>query len=99
MRLTSCCTGRPLVNAEDIEALILAKLASGELPSVKPEKVWGGKGTGQPCSACARPISTDDVEYELDFAAARTAMRLHQRCLAIWDKFRDDSPPRGVDAA
>jgi hypothetical protein len=84
--------------AQDIAVTIRAKLASGGLPSAKPEKVWAGKGTGQLCTACGLAISADDFEYEVDFPGARAAMRLHQRCLTAWDQNRNDFPPR-VDAA
>jgi len=87
----------------DRSALIRAKLASGELPNAKPEKVWGGKGTGQRCSGCGRPITAADVEYEVDLPAARLAMRLHQPCLEAWDQQRTNFPPkdfpRKMDAA
>ena len=81
--------------AQDLEATIRAKLASGELPSAKPDKVWAGKGTGQPCSACGAPIAADDIEYEVVFLRAEAAMRLHRNCLAIWDQQRTDLPPSG----
>jgi hypothetical protein len=69
--------------AQDIAAIIRAKLAADELPSAKPEKVWGGKGTGQPCKGCGRPIGADDIEYEVDLPGACLAMRLHQPCLQV----------------
>jgi hypothetical protein len=78
----------------DRSALIRAKLVSGELPNAKPEKVWGGKGTGQRCSGCGRPITAADVEYELDLPGARAAMRLHQACLEVWDQHRTNFPPK-----
>jgi hypothetical protein len=80
--------------AQDIAAIIRAKLASGELPSAKPEKVWAGKGTGQSCSGCGRPITADQVEYEMDLPGARVAMRLHQSCLEVWDNQRNNFPPK-----
>jgi hypothetical protein len=82
----------------DLDALIRAKLASGELPSAKPEKVWGGKGSGQACSACGLAITADDIEYEVDLPGAQAAMRFHQPCLTTWDQHRQDFPPK-VDAA
>jgi hypothetical protein len=84
--------------APDIAAAVRAKLAFGELTSAKPEKVWAGKGTGQPCTACGLPITPDDIECEVDFPGVRAAMRLPQSCLIAWDQHRNDFPPR-VDAA
>ena len=83
----------------EIKAVIRAKLGSSELPSAKPEKVWAGAATNKPCGACGTFITADDVEYEVDFAGARAAMRLHRRCIMLWDKLRHElSPTRGRDA-
>jgi hypothetical protein len=76
--------------APDLETVIRAKLAAGALPSAKPETVWAGKGTGQPCTACGRAIAADDIECELDFSGGRAGVRLHKRCVVIWDRLRDE---------
>jgi hypothetical protein len=73
--------------AQDVEALIRAKLASGELPRTKPEKVWAGKGTDQLCVACGTRIAADEVECEVDLPGAAT-LRFHRPCLLIWDQER-----------
>lgn len=79
------------VNETDRGALILAKLASGELPSAKPEKVWAGTGTGQLCAACGARIAATDVEYEVEFRAR--SLWFHHGCLMIWDREREQ--PQG----
>jgi hypothetical protein len=71
---------------QDIKAAIRAKLASGELPSAKPEKLWAGKGTDQQCAGCGAMIAATDVEYEADLPGG--PLRFHQRCLIIWDQER-----------
>ena len=83
--------------APELEAAIRAKLASGELPSAKPEKVWASKGTGQVCRACGHPIAGHDVEYEVDFPNAPGAMRLHRACIMMWDQLRNEVPLRARD--
>ena len=90
--------------AQDIEALIRAKLAAGELPRAKPDKVWAGKGTDRPCTACGTVITPADVEYELDLGAApAVTLRFHQGCLTVWDEMRqqikDESDPDAGTAA
>jgi hypothetical protein len=72
--------------SQDIEATIRAKLAAGELPRAKPEKVWAGKGTNQPCAGCGGTIARADVEYEIDLPGG--PLRFHQNCIAIWDEQR-----------
>jgi hypothetical protein len=67
--------------------MIRAKLAAGELPRTKPEKVWAGKGTGRPCAACGALIAAALVECEFDLpGTAPTTLRFHQPCLMIWDR-------------
>jgi len=58
------------VNEPDRAAVIRAKLVSGELPRAKPEKVWAGKGTDQPCAGCGGMIASADVEFEVDLPGA-----------------------------
>lgn len=80
--------------AQDLRAIIRAKLTSGELSSAKPEKVWAGEGTGQPCAACGLTITANDVEVEVDFPGAPAAMRLHRGCITMWDQLRHDQAAR-----
>jgi hypothetical protein len=88
--------------AQDIAAAIRAKLASGELPSAKPEKVWAGTGTGQLCAACGARIAATDVEYEVEFRAR--SLWFHHGCLIIWDREHEqhrgnkDGPDTGTAA-
>jgi hypothetical protein len=46
-----------------------------------------------------RSITASDIEYEVDFPGASAVMRLHQRCLAIWDQQRNDFPSNVARAA
>lgn len=95
------------VNEPDRAAVIRAKLVSGELPRAKPEKVWAGKGTDQPCAGCGGMIASADVEFEVDLPGAPPAtLRFHQNCLMIWDQERSpreqapkkDAPDAGTAA-
>jgi hypothetical protein len=78
--------------SDTVQAVIRDKLAHGELRGETPETVWGGKGTGQSCSGCNRPIAGNDMEYEVDYPGARAVMRFDQTCLFIWDDYRTDYP-------
>jgi hypothetical protein len=81
-------------DAQDIEAAIRAKLASGELPRAKPAEVWAGKGTNQPCTGCGERIGPSDVECEVDVPGGPPAgLRFHRRCLIIWDQERGLQQP------
>lgn len=80
--------------SEAAHAAIRKKLARGELRGGTPETIWAGKATAQTdCSACSQPISLHDIQYEVDYPGTRTAMRFHQACLLIWDRYRNEYPP------
>jgi hypothetical protein len=75
--------------SDAVHDTIRTKLESGELPRAKPDKVWAGKGTDRPCTACGTVITPADVEYELDLGAApAVTLRFHQACLTVWDELR-----------
>ena len=61
-------------------------LASGRLPRVHSQCIWGGYGRGDVCSLCAQPIRSNEVEFEVpeDAAAGGLAFRFHITCHAAW---------------
>jgi hypothetical protein len=78
---------------------IRQRLQDGTLPRVKPSATWGGPGTGRPCRACARTITQDDMEFEVEFAVEGPASQvlrsdpqvlyLHAACFAAWELERE----------
>jgi hypothetical protein len=68
------------------------KLATGMLPRRNADRTWAGFGGGGPCDGCGGPISSSEVEYELEFAGpngSQRAFHLHVGCLAIWQELKD----------
>ena len=61
-------------------------LASGRLPRLHSQCIWGGYGRGDVCSLCAQPIRSNEVEFEVpeDAAAGALAFRFHITCHAAW---------------
>ena len=61
-------------------------LASGRLPRVHSQCIWGGYGRGDVCSLCGEPIRSSEVEFEVAEHAdgTGTALRFHITCHAIW---------------
>jgi hypothetical protein len=61
-------------------------LATGRLPRLHSQCIWGGYGRGDICSLCGEPIRASEVEFELAERAAGTgtALRFHITCHAIW---------------
>lgn len=62
------------------------RIAKGQLPGEAPLRTWGSQGSGLLCALCDQPITSDDVEYEieaqLDNAIAR--FRFHRECESVW---------------
>ena len=52
--------------------------------------MWGGRGTGQVCSLCDKPILDTEPEMELEFegAAPQKIVRFHLQCQSVWDEAR-----------
>jgi len=65
---------------------------TGKLPPRPPDRVWGGRGGGAPCSVCNVPIRREEVEFELEFLRAGeiTTNHLHVDCFTAWECERDD---------
>jgi hypothetical protein len=71
--------------AQDVSAVILAKIRAGTLPPPADSsgKSYAGKGTNRTCDGCGETITQDDVEHEVDVADNRT-LRFHQECYNVW---------------
>ena len=66
-----------------------ACLASGRLPRVQSQCIWGGYGRGDVCSLCGEPIRSHEVEFEVPEAVAggdgaRPAFKFHITCHDAW---------------
>ena len=68
---------------------IREKITNGLLPLLEPNRTWGGPGEGLSCAVCERPISKDQVEFEVHFTqegqAAPEVRRFHLDCFAAWE--------------
>lgn len=65
-------------------------IQTGKLPRRRPERTWGGTGSGCPCAVCGRPVTRDEVEIELEFAGgddgrSEGGLRVHVSCLSAWE--------------
>jgi hypothetical protein len=69
----------------DVAEAVRRKIAAGILPTQIPDKTWAGHGTGRTCDACGLQITPEDIEHEFDLRNGR-ALRLHQRCLTVWQE-------------
>jgi hypothetical protein len=62
------------------------RLASGTLPRVQADSIWGGYGRGNVCSLCGEPIRATEVEFEVPQPADGVGgiLRFHIPCHEIW---------------
>ena len=67
--------------------LVRDKLDAGTLPHESPVKMWAGRGSSQPCTACEQPILKAQVEYEPQYDG-RAPIRLHVDCHGLWQAER-----------
>ena len=59
-------------------------IKSGLLPLMVPQQIQGGHGSGQACAACDRPITSAQVEYEVEDPEGDRRMHFHLGCHAAW---------------
>jgi hypothetical protein len=73
----------------DVSECIRSKIALGLLPipTVPPDEMWVGKGSGRSCNVCDQPITEAEIEHETDLPSGRT-LRVHQHCLREWHEER-----------
>jgi hypothetical protein len=59
-------------------------IKTGNLPAQRPERMWGGPGTGASCAVCGKTIGTVEIEFELQFASdvgcGAANYMVHARC-------------------
>jgi hypothetical protein len=84
-------------NEAALRRLARLVLESGTLPRRDPDRTWGGPGVDVPCTVCAHPITSDQVEYEVQFARdggnpGLDRFHFHMRCFAVWELERTKVP-------
>jgi hypothetical protein len=67
-----------------------AAIRSGALPHRRPERTWGGHGSGASCTICRAPVTRQEVEIEVEFAHTAghpggRQLTAHSRCFAAWE--------------
>ena len=66
------------------------RLRSGMLPRREPDHTWEGPGLGAPCGVCEKPVTGNDVGYEIQFdhPGSRPGLdryHLHAACFTLWE--------------
>lgn len=65
-------------------------IQNGKLPSRAPDRTWGGPGVGAECSVCGKPVTKDELEFEIQIEHDGTIpgldkFHVHIRCFAAWE--------------
>jgi hypothetical protein len=61
-----------------------------QLPSRRPDRMWGGPGLGDRCVICGETIKRDQLELEIQFArdgagSDLDGFHVHVQCFAAWE--------------
>ena len=72
--------------SDDAPRKVSEKVDQGLLPLERPVKMWAGRGDGRQCDGCDRPVSSAQVEYEIE-VNGRT-YRLHLGCAFLLEAVR-----------
>jgi len=59
-------------------------LKDGRLPLMVPMRVDGSYGCGQSCLVCDQPITSTDVQYEVDDYRNGKRLYFHLICHVVW---------------
>ena len=67
-----------------------AAVESDKLPVRRPDRTWRGPGVGAACSVCDEPVTSHQLEFEIQFSRDGDNPRLdkfhvHIRCFAAWE--------------
>jgi len=66
-------------------ARIRRRIDEGRLPVHLPDRINAGHGSGSTCTACDQPISTGDIEYDIEDPRNGIArLSLHLECYLLW---------------
>ena len=70
------------MDSESIRERVRQMIETGNLPC-ETGKVWAGRGGGDTCVVCVKPIAVEQVEFEVVLRSGE-AIRLHPHCHRIW---------------
>jgi hypothetical protein len=60
------------------------RIENGRLPMIVPSQIAGGYGSGRVCAACDDPITSSQVEYEVNDERNGNRLSFHLGCHVVW---------------
>lgn len=86
------------MNEQELRATIASRVRAGILPSERPARTYAGTGEGATCACCGLSITTNDVQYELDFPnspeGSRRTVIAHRDCHRLWQRLTEGPAAR-----
>lgn len=70
--------------AAALRSRIRQDLKNGHLPVMLPKQIAAGYGSGRVCDVCDQPITTTQIECEVDDDRDGRRLRFHLGCNLIW---------------
>ena len=76
-----------------------AAIQTGTILSRAADRTWGVPGVGAECVVCQKPITKDQMEFEIEFAhdgknpgvnPPLHLLHLHVRCFEAWEFERNE---------
>jgi hypothetical protein len=75
-------------------------IRAGKLPTRLPDRIWTGPGIGKTCPICDGPITTNQLEFEIQYARDGSNPELdryhvHVVCFSAWEfeRTKDGTEP------
>jgi hypothetical protein len=79
-------TLHPTLSADQLIEIIRQRIEDGRLPCVRPDTIYAGYGSGEPCDGCDDRIESTKIVYDVPFPAASRSLKLHFPCYVIWQQ-------------
>jgi hypothetical protein len=83
------------VDESKLRQKIREAIIARALPLRRPERVWGGSGSGAECVLCGNPVTAEQTELELEFTGdsgrAATSCTVHAQCFSVWEVERESA--------
>lgn len=76
-----------MVNPQQIRQLIRTRIQEGQLPYASIYEVFGRKGDGLACACCDEPITSQQIEYDVELCSnigVLTTLPMHGFCYQAW---------------
>jgi hypothetical protein len=66
-----------------LETLVRERIETGRLPDHVPRKLFGTRGSAQPCAICSRLLRRSQMVFEVELPDGSTC-KMHTACYDAW---------------